>query len=409
MPDTAHIVAGFDTHADTHHVAVVSMAGVKIADMRVPATPTGYRQARQFIASHGDLVRVGVEGTNSYGAGLSRFLRRCGDTVVEVLRPKRHVRRTRGKTDPIDAYEAAKAALNGDAQAVPKHADSTVEQIRVLLIARESAIKAASAAMAQIKSVIVTCPDTLRARWASLTNQQLITTLSGLRPRPATNSVGTACHPALRCLARRWTLLHMEADALEADLDILTRRTNPGLASAPGVGPITAAQLLVTADDNPERVNSEASFALLTGTAPLPASSGKTNRHRLNRGGDRRANAAIHQIALVRMSKDPRTKAYIAKLKASGKTTREAMRCLKRAIAREMFHRLVHPQPVPDVTDLRTNRLAAGLTLTDLADALGTCLSTISRLERGLTRNDTLANQHRQWVTNHPRTPTCTE
>lgn len=397
---TVEIIAGVDTHKDTHHVAVLSRSGVRLGDRQVPATAAGYDELVVFIASFGTVRVVGVEGTNSYGAGLTRQLRAAGVPVIEVIRPKRAQRR-RGKSDPIDAFAAAQQVLadleTGDLP-TPKSADGSVEQIRHLLAVRRSAVKARSAAIQQIKNMLVTAPQHLRDRFEPLKDPALIQTLAAIRPAPATESVDAAVSRSLRILARRYQHLTGEITDLDTDLDILNKQTAPALAAAYGLGTVTCAALLVTAGDNPERLRSEAAFAALTGTAPIPASSGRTNRHRLNRGGDRQANCALHQIALVRWSHDPTTRAYVTKLRATGKSTKDILRCLRRAIAREVWHLLVHPEPVPEIDDLRPLRHSKGLSLQTVADHFGVWPAVISRLELGKTRNDDLATAYRDWL-----------
>ncbi|WP_371744502.1 IS110 family transposase [Georgenia sp. TF02-10] len=395
----AAVIAGVDTHADTHHVAVVAAAtGTRLGDAKFPTTEAGYGDLLRFITSHGQVTTVGIEGTNSYGAGLSRHLRSAGVKVAEVLRPARQVRRRHGKSDPIDAYAAASAVLAGDRLPAPKAADGDVEAIRALHLARRSAVKARANTQRQIKSLLVTAPEKIRAQVRNLTDTELLTRLAATRPAPATAGVEAATLTALRHLARRHRYLTEEITELEADLDTLLRRAAPALLATKGIGTVTAAQLLVTAGDNPDRLTSEGSFAALCGAAPIPASSGKTVRYRLNRGGDRHANAALYRIVLVRMSCDPRTKAYVAKRTTEGKDTKEIIRCLKRTIAREVYHLLTHPAPVPRTEDLRPLRNAKHITLQAAADHFGTWPTVISRLERGLSRNDTLADAYRHWL-----------
>jgi transposase len=394
------VVAGVDTHKDTHHVAVLALNGAQLGDRQVPATTAGYDELARFVASFGTVRVIGVEGTNSYGAGLSRHLATAGATVVEVIRPKRAQRR-RGKSDPIDAAAAAQqvlADLETGTLPTPKSADGTVEQIRHLLTARRSAVKARSIAIQQIKNMLVTAPQPIRDRFEPLRDAVLIQTLAAIRPAPATESVEAAAGRALRTLARRYQHVSTEITELDADLDVLNQHAAPALNAAFGLGTVTTATLLVTAGDNPERLRSEASFAALTGTAPIPASSGRTNRHRLNRGGDRQANWALHQIALVRWSHDPATKTYATRLRASGKSTKDILRCLKRAIARQVWHLLVHPEPVPAIDDLRPLRHAKGLRLKDAADHFDVWPAVISRLELGKTRQDDLATAYRNWL-----------
>jgi len=395
------VVAGVDTHADTHWAAIITTAGQRVADKQFSTTPDGYARLVGFITGHGHLVRAGVEGTSSYGAGLARVLLAAGIETVEVIRPARAERR-RGKSDPIDAYAAAKTALAGEHLATPKASGGAVDAIRVLLIARRSASKARSDAIRQIKSILITAPNPLRERFRAMGDTTLLGHLAKLRPGPAPNGAEAATLTALRTLARRHATLSEELAALDADLDTLTTQANPALRAAHGLGPITAAQLLITAGDNPERLASEAAFAALTGVSPIPASSGKTGRYRLNRGGDRDANCAIHQIVLVRMSCDPRTKAYITRRTAEGKTRREIMRCLKRAVAREIHGHLTHPQPVPTVDDLRPLRQAKHISLERAARHFDCWAAELSRLERGLKRDDLLAKRYRDWLTELP-------
>jgi len=259
-------------------------------------------------------------------------------------------------------------------------------------------MKARIAAHRQITSLLITAPDAVRTRFATLDGDALIDTLAATRPGPAVNSVTAATGQALRRLARRHQDLTAEIADIDAELRVLTTQSAPTMLATKGFGVITTATLLITAGDNPARLRTEASFAALSGAAPIPASSGKTTRHRLNRGGDRQANWALHQIALVRLSTDPRTKAYAAKLTAAGKSKKDILRCLKRAIAREAWHLLVHPAPAPRIDDLRPLRHLRGLTLTQAAEHLGTVPARISELERGTRLNIQLANAYRDYL-----------
>ena len=246
------VTAGVDTHADTHHAALITQTGQHLADRQFPATPAGYAELCEFITGHGPLDRVGVEGTSSYGAGLTGVLLAAGLDVVEVIRPSR-VQRRRGKSDPIDAYAAAAAALAGEYLPVPKTPGGIVDAIRPLLIARRSAVKASGDAMRQIKSLLVTAPVDLRERFRDLSDARLIAALS-TRSRAQALDAPSACRCALGRLARRYQALTAEAGDLEADLDRLVTAANPALRAAHGVGPITGAQLLITAGDTPERI-----------------------------------------------------------------------------------------------------------------------------------------------------------
>ena len=394
------VVAGVDTHKDTHHVAVLAVGtGARLGDLKVPATPAGYDQLLSFVASFGAIRLIGIEGTSSYGAGLARSLATAGVSIREVIRPKRAQRR-RGKSDPIDAYAAAAQALaEPETLPVAKTNDGPVEQIRVLMAVRRSAMKARVAAHRQITCLLITAPEALKARFTDLTGNRLIDTLATTRPGPATTSVSAATGQALRRLARRHQNLTAEIDEIDTELHTLTIQAAPTMLATKGYGVITTATLLISAGDNPDRLRTEASFAALCGAAPIPASSGKTTRHRLNRGGDRQGNWALHQIALVRLSTDTRTKTYAAKLRAAGKSKKDVLRCLKRAIAREAWHLLVHPTPAPRTDDLRTLRHQRGLTLTQVDQHLSTAPTRISELERGTRPDILLSNAYREYLT----------
>lgn len=394
------VVAGVDTHKDTHHVAVLAVGtGARLGDLKVPATPAGYDQLLSFVASFGAIRLIGIEGTSSYGAGLARSLATAGVSIREVIRPKRAQRR-RGKSDPIDAYAAAAQALaEPETLPVAKTNDGPVEQIRVLMAVRRSAMKARVAAHRQITCLLITAPEALKARFTDLTGNRLIDTLATTRPGPATTSVSAATGQALRRLARRHQNLTAEIDEIDTELHTLTIQAAPTMLATKGYGVITTATLLISAGDNPDRLRTEASFAALCGAAPIPASSGKTTRHRLNRGGDRQGNWALHQIALVRLSTDTRTKTNAAKLRAAGKSKKDVLRCLKRAIAREAWHLLVHPTPAPRTDDLRTLRHQRGLTLTQVAQHLSTAPTRISELERGTRPDILLSNAYREYLT----------
>ncbi|MFN8054755.1 IS110 family transposase [Gordonia sp. (in: high G+C Gram-positive bacteria)] len=400
MTSPRPVVAGADTHSETHHVAVLDAAtGAVLADRQFPATTTGYHAILTFIATLGQLMRFGVEGTNSYGAGLTRHLLAAGIDVREVIRPNRAARRLRGKSDPLDAITAARAVLADEDLPLPKTSDGPVESIRVLTLVRDSAVKARAKVLQQIAMILVSAPAGKREQLQSLDQKTLLTTLRRSRQGDPVDGIEPATTAALRRLARRHEYLSEEIDETTDQLRALVEHVNPGLLATKGIGVVTAAQLLITVGDNPERITGKAAFAALTGVSPIPASSGKTNRHRLNRGGDRRANNAIHTIALVRMSADPRTKIYITKKLAEGKTKLEAIRCLKRHIANEIYTLITNPPAVPDITDLRPARLVRGLSLQNVADHFGVWPMHISTIERGKRRDDELANRYRQWLT----------
>lgn len=391
------VVGGVDTHADTHHAAVIDTTGKHLADAQFPTNPAGYAALAAFLSAFGTIVRVGVEGTGSYGAGLTRFLRQHGIEVVEVIRPHRQLRRQRGKSDPIDAYAAATTALAADEHPTPKTTDGTVEAIRYLVVARRSAVKARTAAQVQIKSLLVTAPSPLREKFRSVSDKKLIDGLARLRLN-TTDRVTLSVATALKSLAKRHQQLSEEIATLETALEPIVAETNPALLAAKGVGVITAAQLLITAGDNPERLRSEAAFAALAGVSPVPASSGKTIRHRLNRGGDRQANAALHRIALVRMTCEPRTKEYVERKRAEGRSNKEIIRCLKRAIAREIYIILTKQVEVPQIDDLRPLRQSRGISLQTAAEHFGVWPMKISTIERGQSRDDEFTTAYREWL-----------
>lgn len=338
------VTGGVDTHDDVHVAAAVDTAGRLLGTAEFPADQHGYQALLRWLASHGRLVEVGVEGTGAYGAGLTRHLRSQGVKVVEVDRPDRKTRRFQGKSDPIDAEAAARAALAARATGTPKTRDGQVEALRALHVARRSAVKQRAVTQTQMRALVVTAPDALRRQLRRLPAAALITTCAALTPNPDhAADPATAAMIALRGLARRHQHLSAEITELDALIEPLVAAINPDLLAVNGIGPDVAAQLLVTAGDNPERLHSEAAFSMLCGVAPLPASSGKTRRHRLNRGGDRDANCALYRIAMCRLRWNPRTRAYSDQRTKQGMSKKEIIRCLKRYIAREIFPILTTP------------------------------------------------------------------
>jgi transposase len=346
MPSTGRVTGGVDTHKDTHTAAVLDACGRMLGHQQFPTTPAGYALLLTWLRSHGELDKVGIEGTGAYGAGLALHLRVAGVELVEVDRPDRSTRRGRGKSDPVDAEAAARAAQAGRATGVPKDRTGRVEALRALRVARRSAVTARADTQTQMKSLIVTAPDQLRAQLRTLGDRQLIRHCATRRPdHTAVGDPTTATVMALRALARRHQQLTVEIDELDGLIAPLAAAINPALCALLGVGPDVAGQLLVTAGENPQRLRSDAAFAMLCGAAPLPASSGRTLRHRLNRGGDRHANAALHRIVLCRLRWDPRTRAYADRRTTEGMSKKEIMRCLKRYLAREIYTALLNPHP----------------------------------------------------------------
>lgn len=399
-PRPAQVVLGVDTHLATHHIAVLdAVTGQVLGDRQIPATTAGYRQGEAFVASLGQARGWGIEGTNSYGAGLTRHLRAGGHDVLEIIRPNRSTRRLKGKSDPLDAITAARQVLTGGDLPTPKTSDGPVESLRVLATTRASAVKASTAVLRQIAMLLVSAPAPLRESLQGLTRPVLLERLASSHPGTnATAGVQVTTAIALKSLARRHRDLSEEIDQLTTMTREVIEQVAPALLATKGVGVVTAARLLITVGDNPERIRNKAAFAAMCGVSPIPASSGKTTRMRLNRGGDRQANCAIHQIALVRMTCDQRTKDYIAKKRTEGKTTREAIRCLKRHLANELFTTITRPPTVPDICDLRPTRQALGLSLTTVATHFNVWPAHISTIERGTRRDDDLAHRYRQWL-----------
>ena len=296
------------------------------------------------MRAHGELAKVGVEGTGSYGAGLACYLAARGVEVAEVIRPNRQARRQRGKSDAADAVAAAVAALSGEASGMPKSRDGAAESIRALRVARAGAVKARTRAGNQLRDLILTAPEPLRRPLAGLPGPRQVNVAARFRPGdPACPAEGTKT--AMASVARRHQQLTAEITRLDAMLDELVHHAAPAqFLAKKGVATQVAATLLATVGDNPGRVRTEASFAALCGASPVDASSGKQLRHRLNRGGDRHANSALWTIAMTRLACDPRTKAYAARRTAEGRTKKEILRCLKRYIARETYKALCRPQ-----------------------------------------------------------------
>ena len=339
---TRPVTGGVDTHADVHVAAAVDANGGVLGVEAFPTTPPGYVALADWLTSFGAISRVGVEGTGAYGAGLARFLRSRGVMVIEVDRPNRQQRRRAGKSDTIDAIEAARAALSGRASGVAKTADGDVEAIRALLVARRSGRNVRVKYLNQIRHLAFTAPAELRERLRNVHRDQLAATVASLRPTSKSDPVMYATKLSMVTLARRVVALEADGARLDRELERLVRRTAPKLLEVYGVGVHTAAILLVAAGDNPHRLRSEAAFANLCGVAPLPASSGKTTRYRLNPGGNRQANHALWRIVFTRMSSDERTRKYVARRLAEGKSIREIMRMLKRYVARELYTQLVN-------------------------------------------------------------------
>ena len=334
------VTGGIDTHGETHVAAVLDEVGGLLGTESFEANPDGYSALFSWLAGFGAVGKVGVEGTGAYGAGLARFLARAGVEVIEVDRPNRQDRRRTGKSDPIDAVEAARAALSGRARGQAKSRDGAVEAIRVLVVAKRSARQARVKALTQMRQLTFTAPDQLQTQIKGLPAPQFIAAAQGLRPTRSADPVTAATKASLSSLAHRIGELDEEIAELDARITPLLEAHAPDLLNVYGVGIDTAATLLVTAGDNPERLRSEAAWAHLCGVSPLQASSGKVTRHRLNRGGDRQANRALWIIVISRLASDPATQAYMERRVKEGRSKREVIRILKRYVAREVYRYL---------------------------------------------------------------------
>jgi len=347
-PVSRVVIGGVDTHKDLHVAAVVDTEAVVLATESFSTTRAGYRAMVRWMRTFGDIRRIGVEGTGSYGAGITRHLTEAGIEVLEVDRPDRSDRRRRGKSDTLDAQAAALAALTGRRTSIPKRKDGLVESLRVLRLTRATAIRSRTKALQLLRMHVVSAPEELRDQVRNLTRMQLLRTCAAWRP----DTIGfrdpvIATRIALKSLARRILELNDEIANLDELINPLVAELAPQLLARPCIGVEIAGQILVTLGDNPTRIRTEAAFAMLCGVAPLPASSGKTQRHRLNRGGDRQANRALHMAAISRMRTDQRTKAYVARKTAQGHSNLEIIRCIKRYLAARSTTSSASPQLSP--------------------------------------------------------------
>lgn len=363
------VFCGVDTHADSHWLCVLDWRGRKVLSRRFPADAAGYEALAGAIAAAGEPACVAMEGTSYYGAGLTRHLASLGMPVREALSPARTQRRRpgQGKCDESDAERAARAAMSGSKLGTPKSQDGWVDGVRCMLAARSGAVKARTSAINTARSLLTTAPEGLRSRFRGMGGPRLMEELPSVRAEGALGA-------ALGALADLW------AAARDAALDM---------------------ELAVAAGDNPGRLRSEASFAAICGACPIPASSGKTVRHRLNRGGDRQANSALHEIARQRVMRDPETAEYAERARGRGKSDREVMRCLKRYVAREAYRALMHPHEIrrpADASQLVAARRAARVSQVRAASILGTSEKYISMLERGQRELKPIRRAYEAWV-----------
>lgn len=337
----SNLVLGVDTHKDFHHAALITQLGKRVDDQRFDATPDGYEELISWATDAGFVVVAGIEGTGSYGAGLTLRLQRRGIDVIDVIAPDKQSRRLRGKTDQLDAYSAARAVLAGLADTVPKVRTGFVEALRTLRTTRQMAVKQRTETINQLQGLLVSAPEELRHSVSALTGKNLARACSKLRDRASDDVLMASTRHVVRSLGKRYLELLTETELLLHRIHIIVKENAPEMLDVFGVGPDVASAMLIAVGENMGRIGHEAAFAHLIGTAPLPASSGKTNRHRLNRGGNRQGNSAAYTIVIVRMRHQEKIQEYVAKALARGKSKKETMRLLKRYVAREIYKILV--------------------------------------------------------------------
>lgn len=335
------VIGGVDTHKDRHCAVAIDMVGSELGCRFFPTNAEGYAELISWLESFGELDRLGVEGSGGYGAGLCAFAQSKGIDVIEVSWPDKAERRRRGKNDQMDAYHAAASVLSGRAHSPAKDRRKEVEGLRALKVAYEGAIKARTAAKNSLHALVVAAPDQMRAKLRMLSTKELVNACASFRiPSKENLDTERATKVSLRLVARRIQALDKEVLELDELIDAMTQKLAPKTRALPQVGPQCAATLILCAGANPDRLKSEASFSALCGTSPVPVSSGRSDRHRLSLAGDRQANSAIYLIAIGRMRSPGESRDFIAKRIASGKTKKEAIRMLKRYIAREVFYTL---------------------------------------------------------------------
>ena len=403
MNDNGTLAAGIDTHKDAHSLCVIDRVGRVVLAGMFNADAAGYDEIAEAIGRPGDCIVVGVEGTGSYGAGVARRLVELGYDVVEVVRPKRDKRRVgEGKNDPADAERAARDALAGKASGAPKAGGGWVEALRFRTVAREAAIGMSTRAANSAHALIVTAPEPIREKFGAMGTPAMMKALS--RRRKAHDEIERSLWDSLRSLARSWLDAKRAAAEHEEAMRAILRANAPALLDIYCCGTISAARLAIAAGDNPERMAGENAFASLCGASPIEASSGKVKRYRLNRGGDRQANRALHTIARQRMKRDERTKRYVDKRTRDGKTRREIERILVRYIVREVYHALMHPMDAgyysykEAAEAARSERLRIGATQSQAASSLGVASARISELERCVLVDESLLQRYRKWL-----------
>ncbi|TPF79105.1 MULTISPECIES: IS110 family transposase [unclassified Bifidobacterium] len=405
MEPPTTVIAGVDTHADTHTLALLDTNGRVISTETFETSPDGYGRLIDALGKPSRCAGIGVEGTNSFGAALARRLSAGGFPVYEVLRPNRGVRRKDGKSDPIDAIAAARGVLAGEATSLPKSSDGWVEALRHLNAERSQLVAAMTMLANSTGGLLVTAPEPVRERYRGLRTETRMNHLASCRP-----SGGLVAHSvltALKSAAKAWKTLKEQADLLEERMRRILEANARPLLDIYCAGTITAATIAIVAGDNPERIRDEAAFAKLCGACPIPASSGKTNRHRLNRGGNRQGNMALHRIAIVRLRYHQPTRDYVSKKTREGKSKLEIIRCLKRYIAREAYKALLairngnagqRETPRERGARLRRLRTSHGITQQQVGEALAVPSSRISEIERGTRNLPELEQRATQWI-----------
>lgn len=398
MQETKDVVfAGVDTHKELHALCLLDGLGKKFFEGMFRADEAGYAAMADAIGDPSRCAVVGVEGTGSYGAGLTSYLLERGYDVREVLRPKKEKRR-RGssKNDFLDAERAARDAASGKAKALPKAQDGWVMALRNLSAAERLATKTSTAAVNAAKSLLITAPEGIRAKYRGMGTAKMMSSLS--RKRATGDPVEDALYASLRTLAIMWKTSKEQAKSAAKSMKALLQEHAPALMEVYGCGTMAAAALAMSAGDNPERMGSKDSFASLCGVSPVEASSGKVVRHRVNLGGDRQANCALYRIVIVRMKYDDRTRAYVEKKTAEGKSKKEIIRCLKRYVANEVYRALMNPGRVVENrgSDLRKTRQQLNLTQSDVAGMLEVTPCRISKIERGTNKDPKLEKRYRE-------------
>jgi len=339
------VFVGVDTHRDSHTAVIVDQLGSHLTTIEIPTDRAGYCRLIETVKQAGNVEVFGIEGTGSYGKTLTSQLVDTGFKVVEINRPNRQHRRRHGKTDETDALSAARAVASGSETTLAKETTGSVGIVRLLHNTRRTAMKWRTQTTNQFKALLDESPDNLKHQLQNQTILKAMRTAANYRPVDCLDSESQMLKQTLKSLAKRWQQLTGEIKELDQQLDQLINKHWPHLLATKGVGVDVAAKLVVTAGSNPERLKTAEQFKALCGVSPVNASSGKTQRHRLNQGGNRQANNALYTIAITRLAHDPETQQYATKQKQKGKTNKEIIRQLKTYIARQTWKQLTQNQP----------------------------------------------------------------